>query len=158
MSLSFPYAALSEPSPILLDDSLWPLVMVRFGRSGTQEDLERYLAQRRAYLERQQPHLCLIDTRQLHLPSPRLRQRYIDWMCEHELQLRQWTLGTACLIVSPVVKMMMSVIRHAASMNTPFFVTPSLAPAVTWAAERLQDAGQHQAATRIRSHYGIPAS
>jgi hypothetical protein len=147
-----------ECPPVSLDESLWPLVVVRFGRNATAKDLEGYLSARSAWLRREEPHLCIIDTRQLHLPSPQLRQRYTDWLRDNALQLRHWLLGSAYIIDSPAVRVMMSVIRHCAAMTTPFIVTATQTPAVSWAAGRFQQEGLPQVATRIRSHYALASS
>ncbi|HEX8823543.1 MAG TPA: hypothetical protein VF794_26715 [Archangium sp.] len=146
------------PPPITLDDSQWPVLVVKLGRDPTESAVETYLAAREAYLARAQPHVVVIDTRAVHLPSPRLRQRYTDWLCQHERALRQWTLGTAYVINSPAVRMMTSVIRHCARMATPFLVSETLPASAAWAAERLHEAGLLQAATRLRAHYSVPAS
>lgn len=146
------------PSSAWVDGSLWPLLLVKFGRSATLRDLEAYLAVRAEWLQRCEPHLCIIDTRELHLPHTSLRQRYTEWLSEHEAGMRQWMLGTAYIIQSPEVRMMMSVIRHCAPLSTPYVVTATLPSAATWAAERLQEAGLPQAATRVRAHFAIPAS
>jgi hypothetical protein len=141
-----------------IEASLWPLLVVKLGRDTTEQELEAYLSEREAYLARAQPHVVVIDTRAVHLPVPRLRQRYAEWLGQHERALRQWTLGTAYVIDSPAVRMMMSVIRHFARVATPFVVTSTLPPSAAWAAERLHEAGLPQAATRLRAHYSVPAS
>ncbi len=144
-------------APTTLDDSLWPLLVVRFG-AATEGALDAYLAARQEYLARAQPHVVIIDTRALHLPPTRLRQRYTDWLNANARAVREWTLGTAYVIASPAVRMMMSAIRHFAPLTTPFVVTPTLPPSAAWAAERLQEAGLAQVATRVRTQYAIAAS
>ncbi|WP_257462494.1 hypothetical protein [Archangium lipolyticum] len=155
---SQPHAPGNEPSSLTVDESLWPLVVVRIGRNLTAEDVEAYLSARSAHLRREEPHVCIIDTRQVHMPPVQLRQRYTDWLRDNALQLRHWMLGSAYIIESPAVRMMMSVIRHFAAMTTPFVVTASLTPAASWAAERFQEEGLTQAAARIRAHYALPSS
>jgi hypothetical protein len=142
----------------VFEDSLWPLLLVKFGRNSTDEDLETYLESRYAYLRRRERHVVIIDTREVHLPSVRQRQRYADWLREHEVLIRQWTLGSAYVIASPTVRMMASVIRHFGAMSTPFLATTTLPPAAAWAAERLGEAGLAQAAARVRASYSIPTS
>jgi hypothetical protein len=145
-------------SPITVDGRLWPLLVVKLGRSGTLRDLEAYLAERTTYLERCEPHVCILDAREVHMPAACLRQRYTDWLREHEAPLRRWTLGTAYIAQSPAVQMMVSVMRHFGRMTMPFVVTPTLPPAAAWAAERFQEVGLTQAATRIRAQYAVAAS
>ncbi|PTL79587.1 hypothetical protein [Vitiosangium sp. GDMCC 1.1324] len=159
LSVSTGFAARSgELPPATVDGSLWPVLMVKFGRTGTMRDLEAYLAHRAAWLGRCEPHLCIIDAREVNLPSMQLRQRYTDWLTEHEAALRQWMLGTAYVIQSPAVRVMMSVMRHVAPLTSPFVVTATPQPAAIWAAERLQEAGLAQAAMRLRASYAVPAS
>jgi hypothetical protein len=161
MSLSFTPGLATpgrEPSRTTVDSGLWPLLVVRLGRCGTMQDLEAYLADRESWLRRCEPHVCILDAREVNLPSPQLRQRYTDWLSEHEAALRQWVLGTAYIIQSPAVRMMMSIIRHFAHLTTPFVVSATMQPAAAWAAERLQEEGLAPAATRVRAQYAIAAS
>lgn len=161
MSLSFTPRLASprrEPSRITLDSGLLPLLVVKFGRDSTKQDLEAYLADRAAILQRCEPHVCIVDARDVDITPPHLRQRYTDWLAEHEAPLRQWVLGTAYIIHSPAVRMMMSVIRHFGRMASPFVVTTAMQPAAAWAAERLHEAGLAPAATRVRAQYAIAAS
>ena len=120
--------------------------------------LEAYLAERAAYLARGEPHVCIVDAREVLMPAACLRQRYTEWLREHEAPLRRWTLGSAYIVQTPAVRMMVSVIRHCAPMTTPFVVTATMPPAAAWAAERFQEVGLSQTATRIRAHYAVPAS
>lgn len=145
-------------SSITVDGRQWPLLVVKLGRSGTRQDLEAYLAERSAYLERCEPHVCIVDAREVHMPAACLRQRYTEWLRENEEELRRWTLGTAYIAQTPAVQMMVSVMRHFSRMTTPFVVTGALPSAAAWAAERFQEVGLVQAATRIRAHYAVPAS
>ncbi|MCY1083116.1 hypothetical protein [Archangium lansingense] len=145
-------------SPITVDGGLWPLLVVKLPRCATMQELEAYLAQRVSYLDRCEPHVCIIDAREVHMPAACLRQRYTEWLREHEAQLRRWTLGTAYIIQSPAVQMMVSVMRHFARLTMPFMVTGTQQPAAAWSAERFQEVGLSQAATRIRTYYALPAS
>ncbi|MGZ3458011.1 MAG: hypothetical protein ACXU86_05840 [Archangium sp.] len=147
-----------ESSPVTIESGLWPLLVVRFGPSSSLQDLEMYLAARTTWLERCEPHVCIVDAREVHLTPVSLRKHYLDWVSKHEAALRRWMLGTAYIIQSPAVRMMVSVIRHLAPMSMPFFIAGTPPPAAAWAAERLQEAGLTQAATRVRAGYAIPAS
>lgn len=161
MPLSFPISfALpgDAASPVTVDGRLWPLLVVKLGRSGTMQDLEKYLAERTAYLERCEPHVCIVDAREVHMPPACLRQRYTEWLREHEAPLRRWTLGSAYICQTPAVQMMVSVMRHFARMTMPFVVTGTMPPAAAWAAERFHEVGLLQAATRIRAQYALAAS
>ena len=102
--------------------------------------------------------MCILDVRDVYLPPAQMRQRYTGWLLENEEALRRWSLGNAYVIQSPEVRVMMSLIRHSAHLAMPFVVTATLPPAAAWAADRLQEAGLSQAATRVRAAHGIAAS
>lgn len=146
------------PAPFSVEGSLWPLLSVKLGRSATAREFESYLDLRRAWLERREPHVCILDVRAVHLPPHVLRQRYTQWAREHETALSRWVLGTAYVIQSPEVRVIMSLIRHSAQLKNPFVVTETLPPAAAWAAGRLQEAGLAQAAQRTRATHAIAAS
>ena len=161
MPLAFPLSFTlpsDAVSPITVDGRLWPLLVVKLGRSATVQELDAYLAERTAYLERCEPHVCIVDAREVLMPAPCLRQRYTDWLREHEAPLRRWMLGTAYIAQTPAVQMMVSVIRHFARLTTPFVITATMPPAAAWAAERFQEVGLAQAATRLRAQYAVPSS
>ena len=155
-----PPALLATPATpsFTVEGGLWPLLAVKLGRSGSAEQFEQYLDVRREWLERCEPHVCLLDLRDVHLPPCQIRHRYAEWLREHECALRRWCLGAAYVLTSPEVKMTMSLIRHASHMTLPFVVTATAPPGAAWAAERLQEAGLAPAATRVRAAYGIAAS
>jgi hypothetical protein len=142
----------------MIDDGPWPLVVATFSRASLDEELEEYLQARSAHLRRREPHVLILDMREVHLTSPRQRQRYAEWLRAHESPLRQWLLGSAYLIASPMVRMMMSAIRHFGALSSPFISTTTLPPAAAWTAERLGEAGLASAAERIRTHYSVPSS
>ena len=159
LSITSSFAQAGEGlSPITVDGSQWPLLVVKLGRSSTRQQLETYLAERAGYLERCEPHVCIIDAGEVHMPVASLRQRYTEWLREHEAPLRRWTLGSAYIALTPAVRMMVSVMRHLAPVTTPFVITDAMPPAAAWAAERFQEVGLAQAATRIRAQYAVPAS
>lgn len=148
----------TAPPAFSVEGSLWPFLTAKLGRSATTEQFEQYLDARRTWLDRCEPHVCLVDVREVYLPPCQLRQRYAQWLREHEPALRRWCMGSVYVLKSPEVRMMMSLIRHASQLTTPFIVTETLSPGAAWAAERLQEAGLAQAATRVRAAYGIAAS
>ncbi|ATB29609.1 hypothetical protein [Melittangium boletus] len=143
-----------------VDGRLWPLLVAKFGPDSQATDLEAYLEVRNEWLRRREPHVHVLDVRELSLSQvcSSIRQRYIDWLREHADTLRPCLLGSAYLLRSPEGRIMTSLIRHCAGMNSPYVITPTQSQAITWAAERLQDAGLAPAATRVRAAFSIPAS
>lgn len=155
--LSLPSLLAASP-PFSVEGSLWPLLRVKLGRNATDQEFEAYLEVRNQWLERCEPHVSILDVREVYLPPTHLRHRYAEWLREKGDALRRWSLGHVYIIQSPEVRMMMSVMRHFAQLAMPFIVTATLPPGAAWAADRLQEAGLTQAATRVRAAHGIAAS
>jgi hypothetical protein len=49
------------PAPITVEDSLWPLVVIRYVGTPTLAQFEEGLEKRAAFLRRSEPHLILVD-------------------------------------------------------------------------------------------------
>jgi hypothetical protein len=147
-----------KPSaPITFDDSLWPLLVVRFVGAPSLQQQEAYLAQLRAYLQHGDRYVSILDTRQLKMMTAEQRQRQADFIKENEELLRRVTLGTAAIVTSPLIRLAASVFLHLKPMPTPYYVAPSLPSAAGWAADRLELAGLLEPAERVRHHYGLLA-
>lgn len=150
----------ASTEPLSVDGRLWPLLRVKFGQEAQASDLERYLEVRAQWLRRAEPHVLVLDVREVRLAQvcASVRQRYIDWLRDHGDTMRRWMVGSAYLLRSPEGRVTTSLIRHGAGMSSPFVVTPSQTEAMVWAAERLREAGLAPAATRVRAAFGIAES
>lgn len=143
--------------PITLDESQWPLPVVRFERACTNAEVEQYLTARTAWLRRGELHIPLLDTRTSQLPPPHQRQRYIDWIQCHRPQLVEHSLGTAYLITSPAMRVLTSLIRHLSALTTAYIVAATPEAALGWSASRFQEAGLASLAQRVRRMKGLPS-
>lgn len=142
---------------ITFDDSLWPLLVMRFSGTPTNQQLEDFLAKRGASLTRRQQHVVIYDTVSIRVLTPEQRQRLIDWFKERKAIQKQLSLGSALVITSPVMRLMLSTILHFTQTETPYHVARSLSEAASWAAARLDDAGFHAEAQRVRVQLGAVA-
>lgn len=140
---------------ITFDDSLWPLLLVRFPSVITSAQQEQYLARLLTYVRRGQKYVGILDTHLLRNTTAEQRQRQADFIKEHEALFRQSSLGSAAVVTSPLVALGARILIHLKPMPVPFYVTSSLPAAVAWAAERLELAGLTEPAERVRSHFGL---
>ncbi len=143
------------PSNITFDDSLWPLLVVRFAGTPTEEQFEAYLARRQSYLDRKQKHALIYDTVRFQVLTHEQRQRQINWLKERADTLKELSLGSALVITSPVARMTLSIVLHFSQAATPTHAARSLPEAARWAASRLQDAGFVKEAQHVRTHFGL---
>ncbi|WP_375769033.1 hypothetical protein NR798_46435 [Archangium gephyra] len=139
-----------------VDDALWPLLVVRFLGVPTTAQVQAYLERVTGYLERDGRHAVIFDssgmtgigqTHQYHLQA--------EWLKRHDARLKQVRLGAAYIIQSPVVRLAVSVVYYLRPTTMPYLITAKQGEAAGWAAARLDEDGQHEAAQRVREHFGL---
>ena len=130
---------------------------IRIGPHLTSQMLEAYLELRTEWLRRGEPHLSIYDLRSMPIGVAPFRQRFIDWLREHDRDLRRWVIGSAYIIQSPEGHMLTSLVRHGGAVQTPFLITSTLNEAAGWAAARFHERGMLEAELRVRAHYGLLA-
>lgn len=163
---SFPPLPIRRDGPLIstehltVDGRLWPLLVVKFGPEAQASDLETYLELREEWLRRGEPHVSVLDVREVRLCQvcPSIRQRYVEWLRANAAPLRETLIGSAYLLRSPEGRVMTGLMRHCAGMSSPYVVASTLPQAATWAADRFQDAGLAACATRVRAAFSIPTS
>jgi hypothetical protein len=145
------------PSPIIVDDSLWPLIIVRFERDPSAQEFAEYLARRSMYLERPEQTVSILDASRVRTGTAEQRQLQAEWIKRNAALLRQRSLGSAHIISSPVIRLVTSLILHVQPIPTPHIVVSGMNEAVAWALKRLEGAGDTLAAERVRHHFGLRA-
>lgn len=141
--------------PIHMDESLWPLVVVRFTGVVSASDFEGYLDRLRVLLERGEPFVVITDTSQMSWHGPALRQRQVEWIQQHAGDMREWVLGHATIATSTFARLSVSILRHLQPMPMPHTDVADLPSALMWVTERLRKGGHATEAERIRRHFGL---
>jgi hypothetical protein len=140
---------------ILLDDSLWPLLIVRFVGVPTPPQMEAFLTRMTAILERGEPYVSLFDASGMTgVGSTELRHLYVAWMKRHAVRQRELNRGTASVVTSPLIRLTLNVVLHLTPQRSPYLITARLDEAAAWVADRLEQSGQGPAARRVREHFG----
>ncbi|HEX5746498.1 MAG TPA: hypothetical protein VFZ09_09655 [Archangium sp.] len=143
------------PSNITFDDSLWPLLIVRFSGTPNKQQFEEYMAMRGRYLARNQKHALIYDTVRFNVLNPEQRQRQIDWLKQHKELLGKLSLGSALVITSPVIRLSLSLVLQFSQASAPYHAARSMPDAASWCAGRLASAGLLTEARRVRTHFGL---
>jgi hypothetical protein len=153
----FPFTleGMEPASNITFDDSLWPLLVLRFTGTPTNQQFEEYMARRGSYLARNQKHVLIYDTVRFSVLTNEQRQRQVDWLKERKELLQKYSLGSALIITSPVARLLLSGVLHFSQANTPYHAARSLPDAANWCAGRLASAGLLVEAQRVRTHFGL---
>ncbi len=142
------------PPPIEFDDTLWPLLIIRFAGRPTMRDLEAYLDKRVEYMRRPERHVLLYDTSGLSMPSNDQSQRHVAWLKEYDTLIQEKVIATSVIITSPVVRLAVSAMAHFWRSRVPYHITANLPEAIRWAADQLYDAGSTVQANLIHQRFG----
>ena len=138
-------------APLIVDDSLWPLLIVQIRGTVPPARFEEYLAQRLTYLQRPERHVTLFDMRHAPMLSSEIRQLQTRMTEPHASLLDSQMIGYAMVITSPFLRLMMSTFLKVRPRNAPYIVTPHLNEAARWCLTAL-GGGRHPAS--YRAHQG----
>jgi hypothetical protein len=144
------------PNRISFDDSLWPLLVVKFEGVPTTAQVAEYLEELTRYLERGERYITLNDTTGMTGMGPsEQRQMQVDWMKRHAERCRELSLGVAYAAPSPLVRLTVSVIFFLQPTRAPYLVTSTVSSAAAWVADQLEERGLGPVAERVREHYAL---
>ncbi|HSP80938.1 MAG TPA: STAS/SEC14 domain-containing protein [Myxococcaceae bacterium] len=146
-------------STISFDDSLWPLLVVKFTGVPTTPQWEAYLEELTRHLERGERFIALADMSGMSGTGPsEQRFQQVEWLKQHEARLRELHLGAAIVITSPVVRLAVSVVFFLKPAPMPYFIASNVTDAAEWVARRLEEKGLLTEAGRVREHFQLPPS
>jgi hypothetical protein len=141
---------------ITFDDSLWPLLHVKFVGATTNAEFDVYLQTLSSYLQRKEKYITLVDASQTTAAPPvEQRQKQVDWLHQNEAVLREYQVGTAYVITSPLIRLAMNVIYLLKPPASPYTVVSDLNDAYGWSADRFRAVGMLLPSVLIRSHFGF---
>ena len=124
-----------------IDESRWPLVVVTFDGDATDDEYRAYMNERTAQLARREKHATILDGRTCGAMPPSQRKMQADWQREHAELVRQYTLGLAFLIQSPVLRGVLTAVLWMQPLSAPHHVAGTWPEAERWTIERLRAAG-----------------
>jgi hypothetical protein len=125
-----------------IDLSRYPLVVVRYSGLATDAEFDEYLeSMTRLILGRKQKTVTILDARQSDRTPATQRKKQAAWLKTHENMLRQYSLGTAFVITSPLVRGVLTAIFWLQPLPTDHTVVGSMVDAEEWAKAKLTGAG-----------------
>ena len=118
---------------IQVDDSRFPLVVVRFVGPNTDEEFRSYLQAMDRLLEDSRGFYGLLyDATEARMPSGRQSRMQTAWMEANEDAIRRSSVGTAFVISSVAIRGVLRAILMMQSMSTPYRVEATVAAAEAW--------------------------
>ncbi|HYO64968.1 MAG TPA: hypothetical protein VEU33_02695 [Archangium sp.] len=140
---------------ILFEDTLWPLLHLKFVGEHMPAQYEEYLERLEKCLRRPEPCLLLVDTHVAQSVPLSHCRRQAEWCREHEALVREKVLGVAFVATSTLVRLSLNVVVQLAPLPMPYTFVSHVRAAGEWAAERFSDMGLLQTAVRVRQHFGL---
>ena len=140
---------------ITFDDSLWPLLICRYGGTLSDADFEESVVRGGAYLRRGEPYVIVFDMGRLQLPTVTQRRHQLEWMRSQQGAIRERIIGCAFILSSPFIRMALSAVFHVVPSPMPYVAVQDLDTAVRWACLRLEERGFTEAARRARAHFAL---
>jgi hypothetical protein len=140
------------------DDSHWPLLINRLRGEASNQEFDDYLARATRSMDRGQPHVMVVDLSQAVGLPPEQRKRLEQWSRQQEEAMRRTVLGAAYITPTAVVRLALSVLLYVRRPSYPYVIVSREEQALAWALMRLEEAGLHVAAGRIRCDLGLVPS
>ncbi len=138
--------------PVTIDDSLWPLFIVRISGTSSDMEYEESLQRLSGLLHRREPYFTIIDTSQSGTPNSAQRQRQVEFGRAHDALERTWGRGTAFIVTSPFVRVAMSLYFHVRPLSVPHIIVPDMGSALAWISARMEIIGFTAEAERVCQH------
>jgi hypothetical protein len=140
-------------SSITFDDSHWPLLIIRFVGTPTLEQFDLYLRRRASYLLRGEPHVSISDVRASTIFATEFRQRTAVWLQEHGPIFERTVVGTAIVITSPILRLMVSTLLRLRPQSVPYALVATTESGARWCADQLEETGFITTSERIREQF-----
>lgn len=141
MSVVMKPSPLSGIAHIQVDETRRPLLVVTFTGVATDEEFNAYLDAQTRVVRRRQLTVTLIDAMNAGQLLPSHRKQQAEWQRQHTDILKEYSLGTAFAISSPIVRGFLTAILWVQPLPHPHHITASRADAECWALARLHAAG-----------------
>lgn len=141
-----------------IDDSLWPLLVIRLRGAPTDEHHAELLELSASYLRRREPYVVLTDMLHAGISTTAQRHRQMEWLGQHDKLLRESLVGMGFILDSVFLRLALNVTIHVHPPVCPYIVVPRMDQALAWAADRFDASSLRGAAERIRRHETLQAS
>lgn len=119
---------------IVIDDQRRPIIVVTFDGAATDAEFDDYLRDMKArVLDRREKTVTILDARRSTGTTAAQRRKQAEWLRENDAALRSYSLGTAFVITSPIVRGVLTAILWMQPMPAPHSIVATLTEAEAWA-------------------------
>jgi hypothetical protein len=122
---------------IQFDETRFPIVVVKFAGTATDAEFGDYLSTMSRMLGKKQVTATILDATEAGATSALQRRRQADWLKKNADVLKLYSVGTAFVITSPLVRGALTAILWVQPMPAPHTLVATLPEAEAWAKKQL---------------------
>ena len=122
---------------VVVDDSEWPIVVVRYTGSASADDIASYCARMDGLLARCLAHAVLVVADRSALASVARRRELTDYVIRRSDEIRRFQVAIAYVIPTPIVRGILFSLFAVVAQPTPYVVVATEEEARAWLQGRL---------------------
>lgn len=116
-----------------IDETSFPLIIIRFtGNKSTDENFQAYLDQNRACYRMEKKLAIIFDASKATVPSFTHLKMQADWLKENTTLMQQYCLGTAYVIPSSAIRLILKGIFALQKQPVPYQIFETEKEAKRW--------------------------
>jgi len=117
-----------------IDQKEFPLIKVNFtGARGTKENFQQYLNDLESCYEEKKPLAIIFDASQARIPKLSFQEKQALWISKHWKMIQTYCLGTAYIIPSFSIRVVLKIIFAFQNQPSPYKVFSKEEEATAWA-------------------------
>lgn len=120
-----------------IDTSQWPIVVHAVEGTLSDRELDEYLREASALMEREGRYLAIMDASRIGSVSASMRSRIAAWQRQYRALMERRCIGVAYVLSSPLLRFVSMTILLATNLSVPSFVCEAREEALRWARGRL---------------------
>jgi hypothetical protein len=129
----------TPPAPNFFDDSRWPLLVLRLPGTLSMSQFEACLAGLEHHLRRGERFALIVDLRRVTLVPLDQRWRQVEWFETQDQLVRDWLIGSANIVTSPLVRLAVSAILYFKRAPVPLTFVADEREAEAWIRSRIEE-------------------
>lgn len=125
-------SALDQRSALVVDESAFPLVRIRWAGALDDEGFDQYLAACETFLEYGSIFAIVLDATAAASLTGAQRERQSAWFSAMKIPLRERCAGLAMVIAKPWVRRLLAALRLVSPLPCPSHLAPTVEDAEAW--------------------------
>jgi hypothetical protein len=123
-----------------IDTSQWPLVVHSVEGSLSDRQIDDYLREATALMDRPESYVAIMDASRIGSVSAYMRARITEWQRQHRAIVNERCLGVVYVLASPLLRFVTMTILLVTGLGVPYVVCATREEALAWARGRASEA------------------